>query len=131
MIQVTPQMRILLAVDPVDFRSGIDGLGRICKEVLQADPLSGTLFAFRNRRGTSLKLLVYDGQGAWMMVKRLSRDKVRWWPRTGHQGVLRLDAHELQILLWNGDPSQSRIAPAWRRVASEQPPPQLQQTGAL
>ena len=131
MIQVTPQMRILLAVEPVDFRSGIDGLGRICKEVLQADPMSGILFAFRNRRGTSLKLLVYDGQGAWMMVKRLSRGKFRWWPRSGHEGVLHLEAHELQILLWNGDPRQSRVAPAWRRLTGEQPPPQPQRTGAI
>ena len=131
MIQVTPQMRILLAVEPVDFRAGIDGLGRICKEALQADPLSGTLFAFRNRRGTSLKLLVYDGQGTWMMVKRLSCGKFRWWPRTGHDGVLSLDAHELQILLWNGDPHQSRVAPAWRSVKKDQPLPQLQRSGAI
>ncbi len=38
MIQVTPQMRILVAVDPVDFRRGIDGLARLCKEVLKQDP---------------------------------------------------------------------------------------------
>jgi hypothetical protein len=25
MIQITPQMRLLLAVEPVDFRQGIDG----------------------------------------------------------------------------------------------------------
>lgn len=29
MIQIAPQMRILLAVEPVDFRKGIDGLARI------------------------------------------------------------------------------------------------------
>lgn len=131
MIQVTPQMRIFLAVDPVDFRCGIDGLGRICREALRADPMGGTLFAFRNRRATAVKLLVYDGQGAWMMMKRLSRGKFRWWPRTGQEGVLHLEAHELQILLWNGDPGQSRIAPAWRRLTGEQAPPQPQRPGAI
>ena len=40
MIQITPQMRILVAVEPVDFRKGIDGLVRLCRERLQADPLS-------------------------------------------------------------------------------------------
>jgi hypothetical protein len=38
MIQITPQMRIVVAVDPQDFRKGIDGLARICREVLEADP---------------------------------------------------------------------------------------------
>jgi transposase len=29
MIQITPQMRIWLAVEPVDFRKGIDGLAQV------------------------------------------------------------------------------------------------------
>ena len=41
MIQATPQMRILLAVEPVDFRKGIDGLAQICRQVLKKDPFSG------------------------------------------------------------------------------------------
>lgn len=56
-------MRILLAVETVDFRNGIDGLARVCKQQLQADPFSGGLFIFRNRRRTAIKILVYDGQG--------------------------------------------------------------------
>ena len=60
MIQITPQMRILLAVQPADFRRGIDGLARLCREELKADPFSGAVFVFRNRRRTSIKLLVYD-----------------------------------------------------------------------
>ena len=31
MIQVTSHMRIVVAVEPVDFRNGIDGLARVCK----------------------------------------------------------------------------------------------------
>ena len=41
MIQITPQMRILLAVEPVDFRKGIDGLAGWCRQVLGSDPLEG------------------------------------------------------------------------------------------
>jgi len=59
-IQVTPQMRILVAVEAADFRRGIDGL---CRGSLQADPFTGSVFVFRNRRGTAIKLLVYDGKG--------------------------------------------------------------------
>lgn len=60
MIQVTPQMRVLVAVEPADFRCGIDGLARRCRTVLEADPFSGTVFVFRNRRKTGVKVLVYD-----------------------------------------------------------------------
>ena len=60
MIQLTAQMRILVAVEPQDFRKGIDGLSRICREVLGSDPLSGKVFVFRSRRGTAM-LLSYDG----------------------------------------------------------------------
>ena len=66
MIQITPQMKILLAVHPVDFRKGIDGLAGICRSVMGADPFSGCIFAFRNRRKTTIKLLTYDGQGFWL-----------------------------------------------------------------
>ena len=80
MIQITPQMRIVVAVEAVDFRKGIDGLARLCRDGLAADPMSGWLFVFRNRRATALKVLVYDGQGFWLCQKRLSAGRFRWWP---------------------------------------------------
>ncbi len=70
MIQITPQMRILVAIEAVDGRKGIDSLARLCQEKLQADPFSGCLFVFRSRRGTSIRILVYDGQGFWLAQKR-------------------------------------------------------------
>ena len=66
MIQITPQMRVLVAVEAVDFRRGIDGLAQLCRVVLQADPFTGAVFVFRSRRRTAIKLLVYDGQGFWL-----------------------------------------------------------------
>ena len=80
LIQITPQMRILVAVEPVDFRRGIDGLAQVCRETLAADPFSGTVFMFRGRPGTSIKLLAFDGQGYWLCQKRLSKGRFRWWP---------------------------------------------------
>ena len=66
MIQVRPQMRILLAVQAVDFRKGIDGLAGICRHILGKAPFLGSVFIFRNRRGTAIRALVYDGQGFWL-----------------------------------------------------------------
>jgi len=47
MLQITPQMKILVAVEPADFRKGIDGLAALCKESLQQDPFGGAVFVFR------------------------------------------------------------------------------------
>jgi transposase len=117
MIQIMPQMRILLAVEPVDFRRGIDGLARLCQESLASDPFSGTAFVFRNRRGTALRILLYDGQGMWLAHKRLSKGKFRWWPGSKGERARTLAAHELQMLLWNGNPERAEAAPMWRPVA--------------
>ena len=67
MIQIIPHMKILLAIEPADFRKGIDGLADICRRVLQADP--------------NTKILA---------------------------------AHELQLLLWNGDPTISTAGEMWK-----------------
>jgi len=69
MIQITPQMCILLAVEAVDSRKGIDSLAQLCQEKLQAAPFSVCLFVFRSRRGTAIRILVYDGQGFWLAQK--------------------------------------------------------------
>jgi transposase len=108
-------MRILIAVAPVDFRRGIDGLACLCREVLRSDPFSGAVFVFRNRRASSIKVLVYDGQGYWLCQKRLSKGRFRTWPSGGRE-TIRLRPHELQTLLCGGDPSVTEAAPEWRSV---------------
>ncbi len=75
LIQITPQLRILVAIDAIDGRKGIDSLAQLCREKLDADPFSRCLFIFRSRRGTAIKLLAYDGQGFWLATKRLSKGR--------------------------------------------------------
>ena len=116
MLQLTPQSRIFLATPPVDFRKGIDGLAAVCRQVLGENPLAGAVYVFRTRAGTALKLLLYDGQGYWLCMKRLSQGRCRWWPTTADARVP-LSARELMIVLWNGDPERAQMARDWRRVA--------------
>jgi transposase len=118
MLQITPQMKILVAVEPADFRKGIDGLVRLCKDSLQQDPFAGTVFVFRNRRGTAIKVLVYDGQGFWLCHKRLSEGRFRWWPSAPNQDTPNqaakakaLAAHQLSVL-FRSDPEEPIIKPA-------------------
>lgn len=115
MIALTPQLRVLVAVAPVDFRAGIDGLAQRVRQVLAAEPMSGALFVFRNRRGTAVKVLAYDGQGFWLCHKRLSQGRFPHWP-TAQPGQV-LAAQELAVLLAGGDWSAAAGVPPWRPVS--------------
>jgi transposase len=44
LIQITPQLRILVAIEAIDGRKGIDSLAQLCREKLNADPFCGCLF---------------------------------------------------------------------------------------
>lgn len=116
MIQITPHVRVLVAVEPADFRRGIDGLAQVCRTALGEDPFGGAVFVFRNRQRTAIKVLVYDGQGFWLCHKRLSKSRFRWWPSSA-TAATPLQAHELHVLLCGGDPSATGAPPQWRKVA--------------
>jgi transposase len=109
-------MRILVAVEPADFRKGIDGMAQLCRAELHADPVSGVVFVFRNRRRTAIKSLVYDGRGFWLCHKRLSTGKFIWWPGSTNGRIAEVEAHQLAVLLCAGDPELVEAAPVWRRV---------------
>ena len=115
MFQLAPQMRILVAVEPIDGRMGIDRLAGYCRQHLEEDPFSGCIFVFRTRRATSVKLLAYDGRGYWLAQKRLSQGRFRLWP-TGEAASYSLEPHQVQVLLAAGNP-QVTAAPIWRSVS--------------
>jgi transposase len=115
-IQIVPHLRVLVALEPVDFRKGIDSLAGVCRLQFQVDPFTGTLFVFRNRSGTALKLLIYDGQGFWLCQKRFSKGRLQWWPHS--DGVTEpLPAEQLAVLIYNGLPLQASMAEAWRPLS--------------
>ena len=126
MIQLIPQLRILLACQPIDFRNGIDGLAAICKRELEENPFSGALFVFRNKRGTALKLLCYDGLGFYLVTRRFSQGRIRWWPNSQDAVLHSIEAQQLSVLLYDGLPEQADFASAWRKL----PSPHLQAASA-
>ena len=115
MLQITPHSRILAAINPVDFRKGIDGLAGLCLNRLAQDPLSGTIFLFRNRSNNAIKILAYDGQGFWLCTKRLSKGKFNWWPNDS-EATIKVDCRELQTLIWNGNPAKAKFSEDWKKV---------------
>jgi transposase len=111
MLQISPTTRIFVCNQPIDFRKGIDGLAAICRIKLNQDPYQGALFLFCNRTRSSIRLLVYDGQGFWLCSKRLSKGKFKWWPEENS-----LDARQIQTLLWNGNPELAKFSDDWRKI---------------
>lgn len=119
MLQITPQHRLLLATSSIDFRRGIDGLAAVCRDELQHDPFSGTIFAFRNRTGTSIKLLVYDGTGFWLCQKRFSKGRLAWWPSSSsHESLQQIKSTELLLILAQGNPQYVSIPDDWRSLSN-------------
>lgn len=113
MLQISPSTRIFVCVQLIDFRKGIDGLAAVCRNMLDQDPYQGTIFVFRNRGRTTIRLLVYDGQGFWLCAKRLSRGTFGWWPSDSFS----VDARQLQTLLWNGNPELARFSNDWKKIS--------------
>lgn len=105
-------MRILLAIEPTDFRKGIPGLMGICKKCLQEDPFSGVLFVFCNKKTTAIKALIYDGQGFWLIMKKFSSGRLKWWPKNVNNPC-QVTANELQIILARGIPSKANLGEDW------------------
>ena len=104
MIHLTATTPILLATEPADFRCGIDGLAARIQYRLGHDPRSGTLYVFRNRAQTMIRVLAYEacahepGRGYWLLTKRLSRGRFAHWPRSASP-LSPMAAHRLRQLL--------------------------------
>ena len=113
MFQVTADMKIRVAHDPVNFRYGIDGISAVVRRDIGNDPMNGHLYVFRNRRMTMVRFLYYDGQGFYLCTKRLSSGKFPWWPSKDQK---QLSARQFQVLLWAGNPQRAEFAIDWKKV---------------
>lgn len=118
MLQLTSQQKLLLAVEPIDFRAGIDRLASICKAKLELDPFSGIGFAFTNRKRNAVKTLMYDGKGFYMCLRRFSNGKLAWWPTTS-KDVLNIQAEAMQVLLGQGDPRFMYTPMPWLKLSQQ------------
>lgn len=110
MIQITPQHKLYLWINPVDFRKGVDALVGLCRKQA-GSPYDGTIYAFRNKKGVAVKLLVYDGTGFWLCTKRFSKGRLKHWPKSCDERVC---ATTMTIILNQGAPAT--MAPSWRAL---------------
>ena len=100
--------QLWLAVEPVDMRLGIDGLSLKVQQALGRSPCDGSAYAFRNRSGNRIKLLIWDGTGVWLCVRRLHQGRFTW-PQSS-EAVCTLSDAEWQWLTSGVD---------WRRLQAK------------
>ncbi len=113
MLRLPSAVRIFLCTQPADMRRGFDGLSAMARDVMLADPLSGHLFVFRNRRGDRLKLLYWDQDGLALWYKRLERGTFHL-PIQGDGGA-EIDATQLAMILAGIDFRTIRRRKRYRR----------------
>ncbi len=118
MLNFPPAVRIWLGSQAVDLRRSFDGLAEQVRQHLQADPLSGHVFVFRNKRGDRVKLLDWDEDGVVIVYKRLEQGPLRWPAAAPGQGGVTLRAAELSMLLDGVDWQNARRQRRYRRPAT-------------
>ncbi|RCJ10008.1 transposase [Cupriavidus necator] len=97
MFRLDADLRVYLHRNAVDFRLGINGLVALVEQSMQLDPFASAVYAFHNRRRNRIKLLLWDRNGFWMLLKRLEEDRFVW-PRREH-AVIELTSEQLHWLL--------------------------------
>ena len=108
MIGSTRTLQVWAYPEPADLRAGFDGLSALVSSKLGRDPLSGHLFLFVNRHRTRAKVLVWDGTGLCIYMKRLERGRfASLWSSPGKS--VELTTSELTLFL-EGSRAIGRVA---------------------
>ena len=100
-------VQVWVAATPIDMRRSFDGLAEHVRAFLGHDPLSGSMFVFRNRSSQRVKILWWDQDGLAIYYKRLERGTFQF-PANGEQKSLAIDSTALIRLLSGLDPVARR-----------------------
>lgn len=99
MIGTSRSVRVWARPAPTDLRKGFNGLFGLVRDELERDPLSGDMYLFVNRRRTGCKVLLWDGTGLCIFMKRLERGRFASLWRDGDAEVLCLTSTELSLFI--------------------------------
>ena len=91
---------MLAYAGPVDMRKSYEGLGALVRNELRRDLMAGELYLFTNRRCTRAKVLLFDGTGLCIYMKRLDKGRfAKLWLSEHDGGALSLTMSELTLFL--------------------------------
>jgi transposase len=71
-------LKVYLHREPVDFRLSINGLAGLVEKGLGLDPFARAVYVFGNRRRNRVKILGWECNGFWLLLKRLEQDRFIW-----------------------------------------------------
>jgi transposase len=108
MLSLPVAVKLWYCPDAVSMRLGFDGLYSLVKSRLQADPLSGHLFVFRNRQANRLKVLYWGGHGLCLWCQRLEAGRYHFPEATSTTAAVELTAGQFQMILDGIDLSRVR-----------------------
>lgn len=114
MLTIGSSVRVYVAASTVDLRKGFDGLAAATRDIVKADPLSGHLFVFLNRRRDRLKILLWQRSGFLLIYKRLERGTFRLplEPEPGHRHI-EIEATDLALMIEGIDLRGARRRAHW------------------
>ena len=110
MFRFDASLKVYLHRDPVDFRYGMNSLSILVEQAMRLNPMDSSLYIFGNRRRDRIKILGWDHNGFWLLLKRLEEKDRFVWPDSS-TGVVTLDVERLQWLLKGADIAALRRHP--------------------
>ena len=78
MFRLDEGLKVYLHREPIDFRLNINGLALLVEKALGLDPFGACVYVFSNRRRNRVKILGWDRNGCWLLLKRLEQDRFIW-----------------------------------------------------
>ena len=99
MFHMNQNLRVVLAVKPMDLRKSFHGL-YAAAQLLKETPEKRALFVFSNRAHNRVKVFCFDGTGCWVSTKRLEKGTFSWPKGAEAKRVkMRLKPEALGLLL--------------------------------
>ena len=114
MFHMNQNLKVVLAVQPVDLRKSFNGLYAIARSELRVKPETGGLYVFSNRTRTRIKVLCFDSTGCWVSVKRLEQGTFSWPKGTG-QKKMSLKPEAMTLLFDGVDLRGAWLRPWYQR----------------
>ena len=123
MFQLNSALTVYLHRPAIDFRMGINGLSIVVEQALGLDPFAEAVYVFSNRRRNRVKILGWDRNGFWLLLKRLEQDRFVWPDETAVPSVTveqlhwLLDGIDLSMGIADGRPLVIALNRRQRRTA--------------
>jgi len=94
-----------------DLRRGIDGLAAVVQQQFELDPYNQSLYLFCGTRKDRFKALYWDGDGFFLLYKRIEDGRLQW--PVDQDAVRKLNYKQFSRLIsgWSLDATVHKIKP--------------------